>query len=259
MEESFVLLKPDALNSIKIKKKIFDLLKNQLDIKKKKKIYLSEKDVDIIWPYCKYDPVCHWIIEQYVCKKELLLLRVKGKDALNIVVNIKKEIRKKYATSPVQNCIHAPSNQLEYYKDINCILCEKKQLDYFYDSIVVGNFSRIKNFSIDELRDCAEKIIERFSITSFAKYQYEKCKGKEPILYILNDDIHDARYVASAILEIFPKATLLEAYWIAMGVDYEGKYPLMNLIDYFNLEEINRIEILFSKVGIRVERNKSEK
>ena len=44
-----------------------------------------------------------------------------------------------------------------------------------------------------------------------------------------------------------------------MGVDYEGKYPLMNLIDYFNLEEINRIEILFSKVGIRVERNKSEK
>ena len=43
MEESFVLLKPDALNSIKIRKKIFDLLKNQLDIFDQKKfIYLKK-------------------------------------------------------------------------------------------------------------------------------------------------------------------------------------------------------------------------
>lgn len=251
-EQSFILIKPDINEKHTLKKEIEEQIHKEFAIKDIKEVYISSEDIDVLWPYCKHDPVCHWLMEDYLLNKKMILYILTGEGVLKNVKSFKREVRKKYARSPFQNCIHTPSDFEEYNKDIRCLLKIKDDNEIvFNDKTPECNFKGINKCSKEEMERCAEKISSKLKSTTFKEECIRRTRKESNYIYILNDDVHDARYVVGAILEVLPWFDLFEAYWIAMGVDFEGKYPLIDCQDGIDVNEICNI---LKEYGIETER-----
>lgn len=101
-EKSFFLLKPDLLNNQDGLKLLYVLIdEKNLEIVSRKELLLDEKDVNILWPYCEYDPVCHWLMKDYVVGKKLYYFDIEGTDAVKKMLTDKETNQERLWAKPI--------------------------------------------------------------------------------------------------------------------------------------------------------------
>jgi len=116
MERSFGLLKPDCLKR-KIEKQVLDYIEDAgLEIIAQKRVRLTEKQVEAIWPTCKGMPF--WDdMAAFSISGDCIVFLTEGKRAITRLNNLvgywnpreakKHTIRHKFGTSAMENIIHS--------------------------------------------------------------------------------------------------------------------------------------------------------
>lgn len=254
-KSAFILIKPDGLNNVEIKNEIMQKTSDyEMQVANIYKVFVDNESIRQIWPYCQTDIVCMTLMERYLKGNELMLLDLVAEyGALDKVVNIKKEIRKKYAVSPFQNILHTPSNAIELERDYNILLNRKNNKKYVNETII-GDFISFKEYSEEDFIQCAIFLEEFMKITRFELFfQIMEILPQRYKIYLLDDDIHDGKFVAGVLLDFFEEFTLEKSYYIALGTNYIGEFPLIATNSMERVNQIKKyllqynIEIRFSK------------
>lgn len=238
---TFILIKPDGLNDLSFCKRLyFELEKRNIKVVKTKEVYINNDEIIKIWPYCATDKVCETLMCRYLSGKKMKLLDLICEDnAIEKVKILKAELRLEYASSPFCNRIHTPSNIIELERDYKILTGEKLDKDYM-NKTLVRTCKKFKKTSTDDFIKCAiflEKLMSNIKFEYVAELS-ETLSNKYKI-YILNDNIHDAKFVAGVLLDYFHYFTLERAYYIAFGVDYLGKFLVFtsnDLEDYYRFK-----------------------
>lgn len=253
-KNSFILLKPDALDDQKIMNDIFNQIEYEnLKVFSQQNVEINEVSVNIIWPYCKTDTVCRKLMLRYLGERQLILLNVTSqdaKDALDKTTRIKRYIRKKYSKSPFKSCVHTPSNSMEYTKDVEALTQDGNYTE-FENPTVVKNFLRFEKLKESDFIACALVIEKIMNSISFEFVQDCVLDASEPYkIVLIDDDVHDAKFTAGVILEIFPEYSIEKAYYIAFGVNYLESFPVF-ISDKF--DKFDEIKTKFDFYKMKVE------
>jgi len=237
----FLLVKPDGLQKEKL-----NYIKSVIHDKGMYIINESRIKIDIdqmvqIWPYCKTDPVCKRMMSRYMCNKEMLLLDlVSSEDRIECIKEVKRQIRKKYAASPISNVVHAPSNLVELERDYR-VLTGKRLVKDYPNVTLVREFRSFQNITKQEYVECALSLENIMKTVTFQENfkMLESNKGRYKI-YLLNDTIHDARYTAGVLLDYYEDLSLEQAYYISIGTNYLGEFPLTTAENVEDIEKLRK-------------------
>lgn len=225
---SFILVKPDALADQEIYQEIMDQIKGyQLSIISQVSLYLTEAQIKSLWTYAATDAVCLELIKRHVAERpvELILLQSDG-DTLAATSLIKKQIREKFASSPFQNCLHSPADQSELQKDLTALL-EDAPFGEIVDSAVEMSYPRLDQASPEQNRRCGaylDQLMKRVPLKEAAADFLLLSESFK--LFLVDDDFHDAKGTAGVILSVFPDYSREQAYYIAFGTNFLGRFPL---------------------------------
>ena len=126
MNYSFGLLKPDCIKR-GLEKEVFEIIESHgLKIVVSKQIRLTEKEVNIVWPACVRENFYEEMLKFSISSDSVVFI-VKGEHAIarfnNIVGHydpaIAKQgtIRKRFATSSMENLIHSSSSEKDFWKE----------------------------------------------------------------------------------------------------------------------------------------------
>ena len=118
--DSMIIIKPDALDrglEIEIRKRIAeqkleidDLGSIMMDLEFVKQIYQ--------WTILRYPLE----IENYLCKRPLLVWLIRGKDAIVKMLAIKKDLRGRYSIDRLHTLVHCPDSSEDFEREHNLIL-----------------------------------------------------------------------------------------------------------------------------------------
>lgn len=250
MKNSFILFKPDSMENQEIRTYVYTyILNNGLTIIESKTVYLTEKDVELIWDFTSRDLVSKCILSDYLTNRTLDLIRVAGEEAISIVSRLKNDVREKYSRSFYENCIHAPKNEAEYMRDM--AVFEGRQLPKMQQSPLIYDTSRFqKYFKLSY----TEKILEArklYAVTkgiNLVKTLFEKTK--KYCLTLHNDDVHELVYVAAAIYEYVPGITLCDAYLKCVIVEVNS---VACLYESDEIHLLNRMHDQLTTAGLKVD------
>jgi len=126
MNYSFGLLKPDCTKR-RLEKEVFKMIESAgLKIIANKRVRLGKKEVDIVWASCVEEDFYEEMLE-FSLSGDSIVFIVEGEDAIarlnNLVGHydpaIAKEgtIRKRFATSLMENLIHSSSNEKAFWEE----------------------------------------------------------------------------------------------------------------------------------------------
>jgi nucleoside diphosphate kinase len=249
---SFILIKPDALNNKEIYTDLFKEISNKkLNILEEKNVHINEKQIECLWPYTKTDSICKHLIRRYLCKdtSRLLLVSSDG-DSILKTTSIKTKIRDLYAKSPFMNCIHTPSSMEELKKDYDVLFGDKKSLASSENKTIVIPSARLDNLTCEQEERCAICLEKMMMLTSFKEYYSAlNVMGERYILNLVDDDVHDAKYTASIILECFEDISIEHAYYIAFGTNYLSEFVLHATN---NSKKATKVISMFANHGMKV-------
>lgn len=127
MDYSFGLLKPDCLKRGLDKEMLATIEAAGLKVIASKRVRLTKKEVDIIWPPCVKETYYPEMLA-FSTSNDCLVFIVKGEDAivrLNALVGhydpAKAKpgtIRGRFATSCMENVIHSADNVVTFWRDV---------------------------------------------------------------------------------------------------------------------------------------------
>jgi len=126
MNYSFGLLKPDCTKR-GLEKEVFKMIESAgLKIIANKRVRLGKKEVNIVWASCVKEDFYEEMLE-FSLSGDSIVFIVEGEDAIarlnNLVGHydpaIAKEgtIRKRFATSLMENLIHSSSNEKDFWEE----------------------------------------------------------------------------------------------------------------------------------------------
>lgn len=126
MNYSFGLLKPDCTKR-GLEKEVFKMIESAgLKIIANKRVRLGKKEVNIVWALCVKEDFYEEMLE-FSLSGDSIVFIVEGEDAIarlnNLVGHydpaIAKEgtIRKRFATSLMENLIHSSSNEKDFWEE----------------------------------------------------------------------------------------------------------------------------------------------
>jgi len=126
MNYSFGLLKPDCTKR-GLEKEVFKMIESAgLKIIANKRVRLGKKEVNIVWSSCVKEDFYEEMLE-FSLSGDSIVFIVEGEDAIarlnNLVGHydpaIAKEgtIRKRFATSLMENLIHSSSNEKDFWEE----------------------------------------------------------------------------------------------------------------------------------------------
>lgn len=259
LKQSFVLLKPEAIENINVKEYIYNRIESKnLSIVKEVAIELTESQIEYLWPYSMTDHVCKTILTRYLENKRLLLIIVRSNsDAIKKTSELKYETRDKFSNSPFKNYLHTPGDIDEFKKDMDVFFHFNDKVIEFKNPTIIGDFPILDNISVEQNYKCAlflEKILNTYNFEEIAQIFMELSSNIK--LFLIDDDIHDAKYTAGVILEYFPEYPVEEAYYIAFGVNYLGEFPLTVTNDFLKAKKIIRFFRNYN-LGVRMDHGRS--
>lgn len=228
---SFILIKPDILDNSLIISEIEELLmNNDLKVNRKRNVILSENDVDIMWPKFKYDYVTSEMLKLYITNKELVLYHIEGEHAIQKTTKIKNKIRNKHAKSSyIINCIHTPSDNLEYEEHLGCMINTariinttngNKNLD------VDRRCVRYRELEVIRFKKCAKVLWNQFTsnFDNFENMKEKNLKNKHSL--VLNYNSSSLNEVVAALFECYSNWEIEDAYKAAFLAKFKGEYPI---------------------------------
>lgn len=236
MEKSLLLFKPDSFRLLDVFEEAEEMLMaNHVEIVTKRDFIMCKEQILGIWHKRCNDPIIYdCMIKAYENQKVCLWL-VRGRNAINICLQIKKVTREKYGVSFIKNCIHCPNDMAEYEDNIMVIRGRKKyshskqyyKLKEYIErserSINIQNMNESIHFFIN-----AEDTIYKPMCQNSAKLQI--------VLY--RDGIHWLTEYAVLLYNHMFEMTLCDAYRNAMTVVEYGKAPVFFSQD---LEQAQRL------------------
>lgn len=243
-EKTIFILKPDMQNN----KLIFDyfvkLLKiNKLTVYKKERTIFTENMIHEMWPQYIGDVISTRMLHNYLSNKVIIIIYITGRQAIKKSLKIKYKIRSRFAVSPIQNCLHCPSNNIEYIYDRNVLKGEKQEISYSNKKCPYQDRERYSKVTEKNFLRIADRLwIELSQNKNYFDYYYFVNKNKLHFQYQLvlveNESyVYDLsnNYVASVIYNIIPNLNILSIYLCIMNTISNGESILVSSNDYETL------------------------
>jgi nucleoside diphosphate kinase len=161
-EQSFLLLKPDAIRTDRIGAIVEEVRRNGLDITCSRDLTLTPDDVRQLWR--EYTPVHHPLtfafLDRYLCGGVSRVLCVSGENAFELTRRIKRTIRAQFSKGVFANVIHAAETRAELARQKAVLVrtgshCKIIAIDEDADTIL-----RPSGLPADEIRSGLEAIQE---------------------------------------------------------------------------------------------------
>ena len=126
MNYSFGLLKPDCIKR-ELKEEVFKMIEfARLKIVASKRIRLTKKEVGIIWTSCMKEDFYKEMLKFFLSGDSIVFI-VEGEDAIvrlnnlvghyNPVIAKEGTIRKRFATSLMENLMHSSSDEKAFWEE----------------------------------------------------------------------------------------------------------------------------------------------
>lgn len=127
MKYSFGMLKPDCIER-KLEKEVFEKIESaELVVLTKKKVFLRQEQIDIIYSYCKLSDF-YQAMSAFLLSGECEVFIVKGDDAVNRLNNLvgyrdplfadEGTIRRCFGETTRRNIIHSSNNKMTFWKEV---------------------------------------------------------------------------------------------------------------------------------------------
>lgn len=245
MEETLLLFKPDSVKQTEIFDEVRSLIfAKGLKVSKLYQIKLCKDDISDLWPRCTDDYVSFQLLCHYLSNQNLLVVEVEGKEAIKKGLEIKKEIRKKYAVCRYANCLHTPSSIDEYYRTIRVFKAKKSSetVTKFPETNISDLDSLTTIFPTERLDECALNVWKL--IKDATKDDLCNRWGRDTAKYTLllfDDNVNTLSSVAANLYMYFQELSLEEIYISIICTDTFGKAILF---------EHNDINVLKHKLSL---------
>lgn len=236
MENTFILFKSDNEENNKI---IMDdiserLEKQNLSITQTSKIVLTRNKIMGLWEAVLKDSLLRELFFLNFQNKIVNLLLITGDNAINSIVEIKKEIRKKYSLNAIENCIHTPNSKREYLHDYAVL---------FFDN------------SIDKAAALYESnqevVVSATSVQKLLTQRLEKRyidATKQYSLYLINDDEHSIPEIANMLHLHVPNIEITDSYAVTIYMGH--KYDMIGIFSSNRKKDLFKIKHALKIKGI---------
>lgn len=241
MEESLIILKPDALDNKEIIFSIIvELYRNDLKVIDKKKVKLDENRIQALWAKSCQDYVLRELLMKYLDKQVVSVWIIKGKSTTNKLNRIKQCIRAKYSKSYYSNCIHTPSSEEEYKYNLKVLTNKTYHINKIEENIYP--FERYCKLEKYELDKCIWKVyfaIKQIDFIKILKNIFEyAAKYKLLCIVIWGNNIQNLSYIVAGLYECFREWDISKAYFSAIALGHLGIFPVEISNDIKKLENV---------------------
>lgn len=131
-EQSFIIIKPDTIQRELVRELENEINKTGLKIVKRGKIKLNVEFIKELyqWPALNYPNLLH----NYLCGMPLPLWLIIGDRAIELILSVKKEFRKKYCTDKLHTLFHCPDSAEEAAREFKLIINNLKEANMKTDN-----------------------------------------------------------------------------------------------------------------------------
>lgn len=225
IEKSFLLFKPSVFDDKKVYSYIKNcLVKKKIRIEHEYSITLTPSQMYHLWPRLCDDLLLFYTLK-LLYHDPVLVIEVCGENAIEEVSNIKRDVRVMYALGIVRNCVHAPTNDIEYNQHMCALKGTAFNHEFVFDELHYECYKLLTEDVRIQLAKCVANVSLYAMIHSTIPYENNDNSYR---YYLVEDEIHSFTDYVCFIYDVFPEFDFKDAVTLATILETYGEVCLVD-------------------------------